>query len=573
MYKKFAEVYEALGSTTKLLEKTAILSEFLPHLKGEEKHVYLLRGRVFPGYDEREFGISHQLTIKAIAKAAGATKEAIMNDFKTIGDLGEIAEQRIGKKKQSTLMSKKLTTKLVFSNLQKLASIEGKGSVDKKMQLILELLTSAEGIEAKYIVRTLLNDLRVGVADAVLRDGITQAFYADDYKVMNEVVDSAFDKINDFAEVLRLARKGRTALEKVEVIPGRPIKVMLPVKVTKLEDAFRICGKPLAVEHKYDGFRVLINYDGKEVSLFTRKLDNVTKQFPDVVAAVKNHVKGKSFVLDSEVVGYEVKGGKNKYRPFEAISQRIRRKHDIDKLMTKLPVEINVFDIMYLNGKSTIDLPFTERRKIIEKVVDQKHWVIRLSRQFVSGDAKEINEFYKEALQLGEEGVMFKKLDAPYRPGRRVGYIVKMKPDAADLDLVIVGAEYGTGKRSGGLTSYIVACKDPVHDGKFLEVGKVASGLKEKEESDGITYSDMDKLLQPLITSEKGKVVRVKPKIVVSVTYQNVQPSPTYDSGYALRFPRITHYRPERGVHDIATTEDILAELKRIQKIRKRGLG
>ncbi len=567
-YIDFIKVYDELASTTKKLEKIEILSKFLPKLKGHEELVYLLRGRVFPDYDESEFGISTQLVIKAIERATGNSNEKIVQKFNKIGDLGEIAEELIGKKQQSTLFTKKLSVDKVFTNLRNLATIEGKGAVDKKLALVIELLTSSSGSEAKYIVRTLLNDLRVGVADAILRDSIAKSFFGED-KEATELIESAYDKVNDFAMILELATKGKKALNKVEVIPGKPIKVMLPVKVTDLSEGFRICGKPLAVEHKYDGFRVLINYDGKNVSLFTRKLDNVTKQFPDVVEIIKKHVNGKSFVLDSEVVGYDP--NKKEYKPFEAISQRIRRKYDIDQIIKKLPVEINVFDIIFWNGDSQIDKPFKERRKLLEKVVRPEKWKIRHSTQFVTDNEKEVEKFYKDALKTGEEGIMMKNLNAPYRPGRRVGFMVKMKPEAKDLDLVIVGAEYGTGKRSGGLTSFILACKNG--NKEFVEVGKASSGLKEKEGEEGITYKEMDKLLQPLVTRTKGNQVTVKPKIVVSVTYQNVQPSPTYSSGYALRFPKITHYRPERGVHDIATVEDIKKEFLRMQKTRKNGLG
>jgi len=183
--------------------------------------------------------------------------------------------------------------------------------------------------------------------------------------------------------------------------------------------------------------------------------------------------------------------------------------------------------------------------------------------QIVTGDKDVALKFYKEALNAGEEGIMVKNLDASYQQGRRVGYMVKLKPAANDLDLVIVGAEYGSGKRAGWLTSYIVACQA---GGKFLEVGKVSSGLKELEQEGGTTYDEMTKLLKPLIISEKGKVAKVKPKIIVSVTYQNIQGSPSYDSGYAMRFPRITSYRPDKPLREIATLDDIKVEVKRAQR-------
>jgi DNA ligase-1 len=301
----------------------------------------------------------------------------------------------------------------------------------------------------------------------------------------------------------------------------------------------------------------LITKKDGEVRLFTRRLEEVTKQFPDVVEAVNKGIKGKNFIVDSEVVGYDAKT--KKYKPFEAISQRIKRKYHIEDLIKKLPVEINAFDVIYLDGKSLVESPFVERRKVLEKIVKVKKFSIRTSTQIVTDSEKKALEFYQKALDIGEEGIMVKKLDSVYKPGRYVGHMVKMKPEAKDLDLVITGAEHGTGKRAGWLTSFIVACRK---DGKFLEVGKVASGLKEKESEEGTTYAEMTELLKPLIISEKGSRVSVKPKLIVSVTYQNIQKSPTYSSGFAMRFPRITHYRPDRNTKDIASSKDIEKEAK-----------
>lgn len=551
-YGEFAEVYEKLLATSKRLEKTSILAEFLKNLKkkGKSEWVYLLKGRVFPDYDPREFGISRQLAIKAIAVSYGVKEEEVAKKFNKVGDLGEIAEEIASKKKQSVLFSKELDVGHVFDNLRKINETIGKGAVDKKMGLVSELLSSAKGKESKYIIRTLLSDLRIGVADAIIVDAMALAFF--DNKEMNVKVEEAFDLANDFSIVLDAAAKGERALEHIEVVPGRPLLVMLPVKVNELSEAFRICGKPAALEHKYDGFRMLIHKDKGKITLFTRKLENVTSQFPDVVKTIKEYVKGDNFIIDSEAVGYDPKTKKSK--PFEAISQRIRRKYEIERLIKELPVEVNVFDVIYHNGKQLLEMPFVERRKLIEKIVHEKEYVIRVSHQIVTDDEKVAEKFYRDALKSGEEGVMIKKLDAPYRAGRRVGYIVKLKPVAADLDLVIVGAEYGSGKRAGWLSSYNVACRS---ENGFVEVGMVSSGLKELEGEEGITYDEMTKLLKPLITETKGHKVKVSPKVVVSVTYQNIQPSPSYSSGYAMRFPRIVNYRPDRHTKDIATIEDI----------------
>jgi len=553
-YSEFVEVYEKLSSTTKRLEKTSIISDFLKTLikEGKSEWIYLLNGRVVSDYDSREIGISRQLAIKSISHSFGVKEDLIVERLNKVGDMGEVAEEFANKRKQTTLGKKKLSVEKIFENLKKIMSIEGKGTVDKKMGLISELLGSASGKEAKYIVRTLVGDLRIGIAAPTIVDALAVAFFGDiEKKKAAERIQEAYDLANDFAIVFEAASKGLKELEKIEIEPGRPINVMLAVKVEDIQEAFEVCGKPAAIEQKYDGFRMLVNKKGKEITLFTRRLENVSSQFPDVVEAIRKNVKGESFILDSEVVGYDPKT--NKYMPFEAISQRIKRKYEIEKLIKELPVEINIFDVIYYNGESKINEPFTERRKIVEKIVNEKKLVIRSAIQIVTGDEDEAMEFYRDALKVGEEGIMIKKLDAPYKQGRRVGYMAKLKPTLKDLDLVIVGAEYGTGKRGGWLTSYIVAC---LAGEKLVEVGKVSSGLKEKEE-EGTTYNEMTKILKPLILSEDGNVVRVKPKVVVSVNYQNIQKSPSYSSGYAMRFPRITHYRPDRRIDDIATLKDI----------------
>ena len=562
-YSDFVDVYEGLFATTKRLEKEAIIAEFLKKLarEGEPEWIYLLRGKVTPDYDDRILGISEKLAMKSIGKTFGIKDEEIVKRYRKIGDIGELAEEFAGKKRQTSLFSKRLSVDKVFSNLRKAMGIEGKGAVGGKIALISELLGQASGKEAKYIVRTLVGQLRVGVADATVRDAIATALFPDEKYEMAKKIEIAYDMANDFAVIFDAASKGKKELDKIDIVLGRPMNVMLPVKVTEIGEAFRICGKPAAIEHKYDGFRVVINKVGNDVKLFTRRLENVTNQFPDVVATIKKYIKAKEVILDSEVVGYDPKTKRQK--PFEAISQRIKRKYDIEKLERELPVEVNVFDVIYYNGESLMQKPFHERRKVLEKIIPHEKWKIRPSMQIITDKEEVALKFYNEALKSGEEGIMIKKLDAPYQQGRRVGYIVKMKPAVNDLDLVITGAEYGSGKRGGLLTSYIVACRD---GDKYLEVGKVSSGLKELEQEGGTTYEEMTALLKPLIVSEKGKVVKVKPRIIVSVTYQNIQGSPSYDSGFAMRFPRITQYRPDYHLKDIATLGDIKMEVKKAQK-------
>lgn len=559
-YSEFAQLYDSLGKTTKKLEKTKLIAAFLPELKGHEEWIYLLRARVFPDYDMRELGISTQLTVKAIAKASGVASERVVERFKTLGDLGDVAAELAAKRNQEALFSKPLQAQHLLERLQRLSSIQGSGTVEKKIDGIVELLLSATPNEARYVIRTIMGDLRVGVAEALILDAVSSAFFPEDEEMRAKVSES-YSFITDFAEILRRAFKGKKAFDRVTLNPGRPFNVMLAVKSESFEEAFRICGKPAAIEHKYDGFRALISCTEQgTVQLFTRRLEEVTLQFPDVIELVKKHVNARSFIFDSEIVGFDPKT--KKYLPFEAISQRIKRKYDIKELQDKLPVEINIFDVLYVDGETIIEKPFSERRKLLKKLIKEAPLKIRLSQQIVTDDEEEAVRFYEEALTLGEEGVMIKKIEAPYRPGRAVGYMAKLKPIVADLDLVIVGGEYGTGKRAGGITSFIVACK---RNGEFLEVGRVSSGLKEKA-SEGTSYGELNALMQPLITHEEGNTVYVKPKLVVSVTYQNIQKSPSYSSGYALRFPRITHYRPERGTNDIASLADIEHEVSKSKR-------
>ena len=303
---------------------------------------------------------------------------------------------------------------------------------------------------------------------------------------------------------------------------------------------------------------MLIHKKGKEIKLFTRRLENVSKQFPEVVDYINKYVKGKDFILDSEAVGFDSKT--KEYTSFQHISQRIRRKYDIEKLQKELPVELNVFDILYYNGKSQIDVPYKDRAKLLRKIVKKHPYKIITSKMIITGDEKKAEKFYKAALKDNQEGIMMKSLDAVYQPGKRVGHMIKVKPEERDLDLVIVGAEYGTGKRSGWMSSFILGCKGK-KKGEYLEIGKVGTGIKEKAD-EGVSFEELTKKLTPLIIEEKGKKVKIKPKVVVSVTYQEIQHSPNYNSGWALRFPRFTALRPDRAASDAADLKEVEKDFK-----------
>lgn len=607
-YLKLAEIYQKLESTSKSLKKTLYVSELLKSTNVDdlEKITLLLQGKLFPPWDEHKIGVASRLVLKTITIATGIPTNNIEEEWRKTGDLGKVAENFVEKKKQVTLFSKKLTLEKVFNNLRKLAELEGAGTVDKKIQLIAELLTSAKPIEAKYIIRTILEELRIGVGAGVLRDAITWSEFpivnglpfsdlielkkgkvlktkkledlnknlqkyavieAENSKLAREAynwlvgkVQNAYDLTNDFGIVVKQARtKGLKGLSEINLETGRPIKVMLAQKVSDIKEGFKRVDKPAAVEYKYDGFRMQVHGFDNKLIIFTRRLEDVTKQFPEVVGYIKKNIKAKSFILDGEAVGFEPKT--KKYLPFQNISQRIRRKYKIDEMAKSFPVELNLFDIIYLNGKDLINADFGERRKLLEKILPGKKWNVVLAEQIVSDREADVKKFYDESLKRGMEGVMFKKLKAPYKPGSRVGFMVKLKPVMESLDLVIVGAEWGEGKRANWLTSYTLACID--ENNNFLEVGKVSTGVKELD-SQGVSYAYMTELLKPLVISEKGRGIRVRPEVVVEVNYEEIQPSPTYKSGYALRFPRFIRLR-DRLPEDISSLE-MVKEFYKSQK-------
>ena len=573
LYKKLAEFYEETSSNPSRLKKIEILSGFLKELNESDKEVlYLILGDIYPEYDERKIGISSQLAIKAIAKSIGVENPVVVSEWKKLGDLGLVVEELKKKKKQSLLSSKNLTTEKVLANLRKLPELEGKGTVEKKISLIVELLASSSPIEAKYLVRTLIGDLRIGLKESTIRESLASAFFHDDKKDSAKKIQDAIDNSNDISLVFEMAKTGRLKnLEKAELEVGKPIKAMLAQKAKTIHDGFEAVGKPCAVEYKYDGFRMIIHKNGEDVKLFTRRLENVSKQFPEVVEYIKKHVKGKSFILDSEAVGYDKKT--KVYTSFQSIGQRIRRKYDIEKLREELPIEINVFDILYYDGKSMLKEPFEKRTELLRKIVRNERYKIMTAKQIITDDEKKAEDFYKNALKDNQEGIMMKSLSSIYQPGSRVGFMLKIKPEERDLDLVIVGGEYGTGKRSGWISSFILACRDE-KSGNFLEIGKVGTGIKEKNSLNsegGISFDDLTKKLKSLIIKEDGKNVSIKPKIVVAVTYQEIQKSPTYDSGFALRFPRFTSLRPDKNANDISTLEEIKKDFENQKRNYKYG--
>ena len=292
-YLKLAELYEEISSTTKRLQKISILSKFLRFLHESDSSIlYLLLGRIYPEHEDKKIGVSSQIAIKAISKSSGVESRDIVEKWKSVGDLGEVSEEVVGKRKQTTLHSKILTTEKVLENLRKLPDLVGDGTVDRKVSLITELLMSASPLEAKYIIRTVIGDLRVGIQEGTIREAIVHSFFPDDIKESSKKIQAAIDKSNDLALIFNIARKSNLErFEEISLEAGSPTKVMLAQKVKSIEEGFKALGKPVVLEYKYDGFRMLIHKKDGKISLFTRRLENVTKQFPEVREYVQEYIK------------------------------------------------------------------------------------------------------------------------------------------------------------------------------------------------------------------------------------------------------------------------------------------
>ena len=549
-FSELSAVFTRLEGISGRLEMTDVVAEFLRSVPESQLSTTLLflRGRVFPEWGTSELGVAEKLMFKALSDVSGASEDEINCVLRETGDMGLVAERIAERRQQTTLFSQKITVGKVHENLVKLSSLEGKGSQEKKLGYINELLSNASAEESKYLVRLILGQLRLGVGEGTVRDAIAKAF-----GVRAELVERGFNLGLDYGEVAKVAKKsGDAGLKEISMKLGQPLKVMLAQKIGGLKEALDELGEA-EFEVKYDGARVQIHKDGEKIKLFTRRLEDITTQFPEVASNAKSNIMADSCIVEGEIVAINNDAGR---RPlaFQNLSKRIKRKYRIEEMVKDIPVEVNLFDLVYLNGETKVDLPFRERRNLLSGIVKTSE-SFRLAGSLVTKDLNAAEEFYKKALDMGHEGVMAKVLDAPYQPGSRVGYMYKIKPIMETLDLVLTGATWGEGRRASWLGSYLLSIYDS-ETGGLLAIGRMATGLTDQQ------LQDMTELLKPTIISEDGKEVELKPTTVVEVAYEEIQKSPTYSSGYALRFPRLVRVREDKGVEEADN-------LRRVEELMK----
>ncbi|NJE02465.1 ATP-dependent DNA ligase [Thermococcus sp. JdF3] len=551
-YSELADLYRRLEKTTLKTLKTRFVSDFLRKASDELLEIipYIILGKVFPDWDERELGVGEKLLIKAVSMATGVPEREIENSVRDTGDLGESVALALKKKRQKSFFSQPLTIKRVYDTFVKIAEASGQGSQDRKLKYLANLFMDAGPEEGKYLARTVLGTMRTGVAEGLMRDAIASAF-----GVKAELVERAYMLTSDFGYVAKVAKlEGNDGLSKVRIQVGKPIRPMLAQNAASVREALTEMGGKAAFEIKYDGARVQVHKDGGRVVIYSRRLENVTKSIPEVVDAVLESVKAEKAIVEGELVAV---GEGGKPRPFQYVLRRFRRKYNIEEMIEKIPLELNLFDVLYVDGEGLIDTPFSERRERLEGIISPGER-IRLAEQLVTGSADEAGTFYQRALELGHEGLMAKRLDSVYEPGNRGKKWLKIKPTMEDLDLVIIGAEWGEGRRAHLLGSFLVAAFDP-HSGEFVPVGKVGSGFTDED------LAEFTRMLKPLIVREEGKYVEIEPKVVIQVTYQEIQKSPKYRSGFALRFPRYVALREDKSPEEVDTIERI-AQLYEFQE-------
>ena len=540
-YQELVNVYEALGATTKRLEKTDILADFLIKVEEEdlEKITLMALGSVFPSWSEEEQGIGDKLVMKAVGDAVGVSVDVVEDAIRDEGDIGAAAEKLYAKKAQMTFFSQPLTVKFVYNQLRKLATISGSRSTARKISNILELLSSASGKEAKYICRTILEELRIGVGEGIIRDAISQAFGVD-----KAVAERAHMLTNDLGLVAKVAKlEGEEGLKKLTLIPGRPVKPMLAQLSEGIDISIEEMGCALC-ETKYDGFRTQFHKNGDEITLFTRRLENVTHAFPDAVDFIRRGFPDEDFIAEGEIVGFR----DNKPLPFQTVLQRVRRKYDIHDAMKNVPIKIFLYDLLYFN-EPVVDEPIIKRREILENAVDTSIDELNLSDIVKVGpeNIDDAVELFNKSIAGGHEGIMIKNCSEPYIPGIRGKKMLKFKAEPETLDAVIVGGTKGIGKRGEFIGSYEIALRDEYGD--LQTITKIGSGFSDDD------LANLTKQMQEIILSEKGTHITVQPKIVLEIKYSEIVKSPEYPAGYSLRFPIVKGIRTDKGVEDIDTIE------------------
>jgi DNA ligase-1 len=583
-YAIIAETYEKIEATTKRLEMTDLLVDLLRNTPIEtiDKVAYLTMGKIYPDFVGIEIGVAEKLAAKALAKATGRRESEIEGELKKTGDIGETSQKFISSKKQITFFRQPLTVEKVYETFDKMAKTSGSGAVDLKLSLLAGLLANATSKEAKYIMRTVTGNLRLGIADMTVLDALAIAYGGG--KEAREQIERAYNICSDLGTVAKTAaEKGLPGIIKFQVSINEPIRPMLAERLSSPEEILDKLGGKCVVEYKYDGERIQAHKKGNIVTLYSRRLENISSQYPDATELIKT-LRAREAIVECECVAIDPYTGE--LRPFQELMHR-RRKYEIEKAIEAYPVSLFMFEALYVDGKDLTQKPYPVRREMLERIVKEKDRV-RVAKRIVTDNVDQLEKFFLEAIENGCEGLVCKSIaeDSVYQAGARGWLWIKYKRDYKSemtdtADLVVVGAFYGRGKRAGGYGALLLATYNAEND-VFETVTKCGTGF---------TDEDLAKLPQimkrHIVVHKHSRVVSTleadvwfEPALAIEVLGAEITLSPIHTcamdsvrkgSGLAIRFPRFTgNYRMDKAAEDATTSAEILemyrSQLKRISE-------
>jgi DNA ligase-1 len=560
---QFAELCERIRATTKKTEKVTLVADYLRQQNIEDAALaaIYLSARPFPAHEEATLNVGGALISRIVSELSPGSLNTAYRKF---GDLGEAAGELLRRRKTDPT---EVTLSEVNETFRALAAARGQAAKSDRLRALLERATA---LEATYLIKIITGDLRIGLRESLVEEAIAKAF-----DEQYSAVRRANMLLGDVSETVRLAATHRLAEAKMRLF--HPIGMMLASPVDSAAEAFDYFANA-AVEDKFDGIRAQVHADGDQVRIFSRTLDDVTSSFPELAAALL--AIGEPVILDGEVLAYSGHGQEGRALPFLQLQQRLGRKAVSIEHMRETPVAYMMFDVLYADGDLTIDLPWRERRIILERIfadiipraelyapparggtADQTGLFdppapaetvalaeIVLSQVRTAANTEELDQLFDAAQARGNEGLMIKDVDAPYAPGRRGKSWLKLKRELATLDVVVTGVEWGNGKRKNVLSDYTFAVRD---GDRLVNVGKAYSGLTDAE------IATMTEWFQQHTVADMGHFRTVEPKIVLEVAFNNVMESDRHESGYALRFPRIVRIRDDKPVSDIDTVERV----------------
>lgn len=584
-FSDLAGALEKMEGTRKRTELTSILAELLGRTPPEllPMTVYMIQGKLGPDHEGLELGVADRLAVLALAKSAGVPTSEVRRAYSEAGDLGAAASQVMERRAQTTFMAQDITVERVYETLLKIARLGGSGSQGMKKTYISSLLNDSDPSEARFVVKLLLGTLRLGVAENTIMDALAACT-----GTTRPLLEGAYNVCCDLGEVARAASDGgRAALEDFKMSVFRPVRPMLAERAKSGAEALGRAS-PLAAEYKLDGERVQIHTDGERTVLYSRRLENITSYYPDIVERVPPALSAGSAVIEAEAVATDPATGR--FLPFQELMHR-RRKHGVEKAVREYPVSANIFDILYADGRGLLSVPYEGRRALLEETVKQDDFVRLVPMESVSDGAR-MDDMLEECLAAGAEGLMLKKPDSPYQAGSRGSNWLKLKLEYRNelgdsLDLVVVGAFYGRGRRTGRYGALLLATYDDEGD-RFRSVCKVGTGF---------TDEHLDRIYQmlsgsvairrdPRVVSGMEADVWFSPRVVIEVVASEVTQSPVHKAamdsarkgaGLALRFPKFTgRVRADKAPEDASTDSELEAFYRgqgRTRAASERGPG